>query len=447
MSGSLLLIAAVWLLLLAPLVLRKQSPVRRTSKAINETRVLHEGGTAWTSRRKRLRPAEGHYLEDDDEDLELVEAEPDFVFEDDEPTERDGSARKVTQPAENSSPSAPAEEESDNTPTGEEDEVEDKGQNHNEPILTGEIIEGEVCSSKVLDAAEPAGQPDNSEPLTGSEDEPNEGESSHRSIETEDVDEPQGIAIAASTLEEDSEEDEESDDQRRLRPLRAVSDAYLRGSDVLATEAPSEDLVGTHQASKELELREEEAEPSEADMDYVARRRGRGVYDPVASKALAERRLRRRKQTLSVLIAVCVVSIAAGVFFGNAAWLAVVASLGLTLFYLYNLRRQAMEESELRRRRLARMRRARVGVRNTEDAELGVPDRLRRPGATIVETDDPGAEFEHLNYISGADFFGDDYRGDDYRGDESHYGARDGEAYDDYVERGGYADRAHIRAV
>ena len=39
MFGSLLLIAAVWLVLLAPLLLRNQKPVRRTAQALGETRV------------------------------------------------------------------------------------------------------------------------------------------------------------------------------------------------------------------------------------------------------------------------------------------------------------------------------------------------------------------------------------------------------------------------
>ena len=62
MSGSLLLILAVWLLLMAPLLLRKQSPVRRTSRGMSETRILHEGGAKRSRRPSRLLPAEGHYM-------------------------------------------------------------------------------------------------------------------------------------------------------------------------------------------------------------------------------------------------------------------------------------------------------------------------------------------------------------------------------------------------
>ena len=82
-SGSLLLIAAVWLVLLAPLLLRNQKPVRRTAQALSETRVLHRGGSTLKAKRK-LKPAEGLYMSSDDEDLELVDAEPEYVLLEDE---------------------------------------------------------------------------------------------------------------------------------------------------------------------------------------------------------------------------------------------------------------------------------------------------------------------------------------------------------------------------
>ena len=49
------------------------------------------------------------------------------------------------------------------------------------------------------------------------------------------------------------------------------------------------------------------------------------------------------------------------------------------------------------------MSRARFGVENTEDHELDVvPSRLRRPGAAVLEIDDEGPVFEHLEYASFA---------------------------------------------
>ena len=92
MSGSLLLILAVWLLLMAPLLLRKQSPVRRTSRGMSETRILHEGGAKRSRRPSRLPPAEGHYMssdEDVDADIDFVEAEPEYVLFDEDGDARD----------------------------------------------------------------------------------------------------------------------------------------------------------------------------------------------------------------------------------------------------------------------------------------------------------------------------------------------------------------------
>ena len=56
MSSSLLivLIVVLWLAVLAPLLLRNQGPVRRTSKALKETRVLYRGGSGSVASSGRL---------------------------------------------------------------------------------------------------------------------------------------------------------------------------------------------------------------------------------------------------------------------------------------------------------------------------------------------------------------------------------------------------------
>ena len=199
-----------------------------------------------------------------------------------------------------------------------------------------------------------------------------------------------------------------------------ISTAYFRGSDLDPQVKVEEDEVGVEKGEKEAaahatavaeQIREEQEQGSveldEEDMRYLASRKGRGVYDPVASQQAAMRRLRRRKQVLLALLVLCVLTGIAGVIWGGLSWIATVAAVGFTVFYLYSLRRSAIEEAKTRRRRIARMRRARLGVRNTEDGELGVPDRLRRPGAVIVEADDSDPDFEHLDYLDAADYFGD----------------------------------------
>ena len=75
----------------------------------------------------------------------------------------------------------------------------------------------------------------------------------------------------------------------------------------------------------------------------------------------------------------------------------------VTLLYLGYLRRQTRIEERVRRRRVQRAARSRLGVENTEDRDLDlVPSRLRRPGAVVLEIDDEDPVFEHLDYAPSA---------------------------------------------
>ena len=60
---------------------------------------------------------------------------------------------------------------------------------------------------------------------------------------------------------------------------------------------------------------------------------------------------------------------------------------------------QTRIEEKVRRRRMQRMARARLGVENAADREFDVvPSRLRRPGAVVLEIDDEDPIFEHLEH-------------------------------------------------
>ena len=97
-------------------------------------------------------------------------------------------------------------------------------------------------------------------------------------------------------------------------------------------------------------------------------------------------------------------------FAGGWTWWIPLVGVGLMTLYLVNLRRTVRAEQELRARRIRRMKMARLGVRNREDDELGIPQRLRRPGAVVVELDDEDPDFADLAYT--------DYRFDDDDYDE-----------------------------
>lgn len=446
MSGSLLLIAAVWLVLLAPLLLRNQKPVRRTAQALSETRVLHRGGSTLRAKRK-LKPAEGLYMSSDDEELELVDAEPEYVLLEDEDSAVGATSDKprglralmTTKGSERSEDSKRSEDR--------EDSVDAE-------VVDGEVVDAEVEEADPVDAEaktaesteQAAATADNAEVTdegsekvvaaasTGSavrytaQDEMDTGEFSpvKKAELSADAAEAGAESADSSDASDSTESAEPAEEQSaRQAAYAAVPTEYVRGGDVKA----SPDLVDHVDAApegKNLDILEESDELSEADLKYLAARRGRGVYDPVASARLARERQNRRKKVLLVLLALCVLTFGASLALGSGVWLTFVAMVAFTAFYLVMLRRQAIEERELRHRRLVRMRRARLGVRNTEDDELGVPDRLIRPGAVILETDEDDPAFSNLEYADGSDFFdlpggGPDTNGPSASGSDEEY--------------------------
>ncbi|AIT60567.1 divisome protein SepX/GlpR [Corynebacterium doosanense] len=73
-----ILIIVVWLIVLAPLLLRGQRPIHKSGEAFDETRVLYEGGSGTLGRRRqpRLRAEDVRsHGRDEEDDYELVEAE------------------------------------------------------------------------------------------------------------------------------------------------------------------------------------------------------------------------------------------------------------------------------------------------------------------------------------------------------------------------------------
>lgn len=418
MFGSLLLIAAVWLVLLAPLLLRNQKPVRRTAQALGETRVLHRGGSALKAKRK-LKPAEGLYMASDDDELELVEAEPEYVLlEDEDSAAKAGKSRGLRAFMANKG-SSTADDAAD---VADADDVAD----------AAEVVDGEV-----VDAADTA---DSAEDVDGDAEENSEGEGKVVAAEANatkskavryttqdemdtgefepirDVADTAEVAEAAESADTaeaadaaDSEyaaadTDSDTDKDARQRAYASVPAEYVRGGDVKASPDLVDD-VDDAPRDKSIDILMDSDELSEDDLKYLAARRGRGVYDPVASAALARQRQNRRKKVLFVLLALSALTFGMSMYLGGTVWLSFVAMIAFTAFYLVMLRRQAIEERELRHRRLVRMRRARLGVRNTEDNELGVPDRLVRPGAVILEADEVDPAFSNLEYADGSDFF------------------------------------------
>ncbi|MEL4155541.1 gephyrin-like molybdotransferase receptor GlpR [Corynebacterium bovis] len=498
MFGSLILIALVCLLFLSILLFRSQSPVRRTSQALKETRVLHEGGTEPPQRRRRLRPAPaaapvdgvgGDAVTADggdgarsagsagrvstgrpwgpgrgiDDDIEFVEAEPVQVVIDDtrrpghvpgiidgevvpyrsqdeedtgefEPVRPDtpvatGRAVRVTDAmpvvgsdedidadaaaADAGRDSADTDADSDATDTADAAGTGRDAARRGGPVGTGTAVPlsrfpaddlpgADRDADPIADLEDGAGDGVGAAAGAGVDPETTGGAATLPAAYVRGAD----VVVDLEDLE-DLDGPEYSDDLGNTDGTRELADSEdLAGSDAAGLDDADRDAAEVDDADRDAadhadarpvpDILDDSDELSEDDIAYVAAHRGRGFYDPVASQAVAQRRLRRRKQTLMFLVALCLIALASGVVMQGLAWLGLAVAVVVTVLYLFFLRRQAIEEQDLRRRRLARMRRARLGVRNTADDELGVPDRLLRPGAVVLEVDDADPAFDHL---------------------------------------------------
>ncbi len=122
-------------------------------------------------------------------------------------------------------------------------------------------------------------------------------------------------------------------------------------------------------------------------------------FDNETAAAVTARKYTFRKRVLMVMAVVLVSSATAAFEVTPAAWWVCSIATTITVLYLAYLRRQTRIEEKLRRRRMHRMARARLGVENAADREYDVvPSRLRRPGAVVLEIDDEDPIFEHLDY-------------------------------------------------
>ena len=148
---------------------------------------------------------------------------------------------------------------------------------------------------------------------------------------------------------------------------------------------------------------ESEEEPPTTATPPASRRR---LYESKTAAKVSARKYRFRRRVLSLMALVIVVTTVAAVTVWPAGWWACGTAGAVTMLYLAYLRRQTRIEERLRRRRMQRMARSRLGVENVEntDDDRGydvVPSRLRRPGGVVLEIDDEDPAFEHLDYAQG----------------------------------------------
>lgn len=367
MSSSLLIIllVVVWLFVLAPMLIRSRNPIRRTGDALAQTRTLYSGGSG------RLVPSRGRaavdpaQVETDESlfglptgagatDAELLDtATWEHLLEQTvrrEAAGRRGDAvRRVME---------------ERRGTG-------SGADH-----TAEETTTEIPVIVVADEAEATAAVASVSERTASA----VAAGVAAGVTSSSEDEGQAPVIVDGELVERPAGDRDS--------ARADHAEDAAGID--------EEAVLVHRGRRRPA--EPELELTVADLDFAERRRGRGAYDPMADRRAAEQRAHARQRTALILVALTIVSVGVALVSVPAVWWFAGGAALLLVAYLTYLRRQVRLEDSLRRRRVERMRRARLGVESREDDELSVvPPRLRRPGAVVLEVDDEDPAFDMLD--------------------------------------------------
>lgn len=220
-------------------------------------------------------------------------------------------------------------------------------------------------------------------------------------LDVDIVEEDSGaLPVGASAADEGRQSEEETETK-----LKAEVDLEPEvGAEPAAEddEAADEDHDGTSDEYETVEdtsgLESEEEPPTARSAPITPRRR---LYESKTAAAVSARKYRFRKRVLSVMALVLAATIGAAVTVWPDGWWACGTGGLITILYLGYLRRQTRIEEQVRRRRMQRMARSRLGVQNTADRDYEVPSRLRRPGAVVLEIDDEDPIFEHLDHVPG----------------------------------------------
>jgi hypothetical protein len=343
-------LVVLWLFVLVPMLVSKRDAVRRTSDVALATRVLN--GDAGSRLLKRGGPAAGH------------RSDPDWKPEE-EPAEGEFSAAEQDQ---RRNPDAGTDVDTEDLQRSRRAVVKVATTGSAAPAepdyLDVDVIEdsGALPAGASAGAAEPA-------PVAGNGDRAADGTAAGADTSAD-----------ASDDEDDRYDDDRYDDDRY---------DYVEDSSGLEPEADAQD--------------EEDAAPRGSVAPGSRRRR----FDSRNAAAVSARKYVFRKRVLMAMAVVLVGSATAAFELTPGAWWVCGSATAVTLLYLAYLRRQTRIEEKVRRRRMQRMARSRLGVENAHDREYDVvPSRLRRPGAVVLEIDDEDPIFEHLDYSVPARNYG-----------------------------------------
>lgn len=432
-----------------------------TGEAFEDTRVLFSGdsGNVAGRRRPRLRANDVHRSgSDEDHDYEVVsaaaenpdsEADVDDVLIEEEAEDRSsraqsrtiaGAARRArAQPFGVGGRAYRSAADEDEADARDEEATQAEG---SAETIEGEVIEESAAPADAVDTTDVTADADRTRTATASDD-------ADADVDADDADDV--------LLEEDERAGEEEGGAKRKRRRRNVAadstesftapatadiaeDAYdydetytspvdlmypgavdpapvidAEEADTAETDSEEADNDGALEESAEADAHDAygagdaalNTDLSEDEVAFAQRRLGRGGWDPVADKEKSATRYQRRQRTLIGLAIAVVLTVALGIVAGGWTWwLAAIVGV-LTGTYLVALRAQVRQEQALLRRRVKHLRRARLGVHNTDDEALKIPRNLRRPGAVVVEIDDESPDFEHLPLSYSDDEDGD----------------------------------------
>lgn len=446
MSATLVigLIVVMWLFVLAPLLLRSQRPMSRTNDSFEQTRVVFEGGRDAPPQRARLararRGVETNLLDDyvDDYDdiydaakvqaageRDVIDNADDVVLEDYEEglarpnfgfftglSSKLGWGSRRAEQVEASVDEADVEQkeaddlDTDFAPVDEplelekqadadaDAQVEADSDTDAEACEDGDVVEPEIFDERDLDLR------DDSEAMADT-----------IVIEAQDIYEMDDSFVGpADMLDRRAELDDFEADAQAAAAQETGADA-----------AAEYDAVDSDAYAADEVYDDELTHLDPEDLEFAARRRGRGGFDPERDAQIRQSHYQRRQRTVMGLVAFIAVATIAAVVAGGWMWVAPAVGVVVLFSYMSGLRRQVKVEDQLRARRIAHMKRARLGVRTVSDEQYGVPAHLRRRGGVVLQIDDDSPDFVDLEVVDYTFDSGEDITGGQYR-EQQHAG-------------------------
>ena len=446
MSATLVigLIVVMWLFVLAPLLLRSQRPMSRTNDSFEQTRVVFEGGRDAPPQRARLararRGVETNLLDDyvDDYDdiydaakvqaageRDVIDNADDVVLEDYEEglarpnfgfftglSSKLGWGSRRAEQVEASVDEADVEQ-------AEADDLDTDFAPVDEPLELEKQVDADADAQVGADSDADA-----------------------EACEDGDVVEPEIFDERDLDLRDDSEAMADTI-VIEAQDIYEMDDSFVGPADILDRRAELDDFEADAQAAAAQETgadaaAEYDAVDSDAyaadevyddelthldpeDLEFAARRRGRGGFDPERDAQIRQSHYQRRQRTVMGLVAFIAVATIAAVVAGGWMWVAPAVGVVVLFSYMSGLRRQVKVEDQLRARRIAHMKRARLGVRTVSDEQYGVPAHLRRRGGVVLQIDDDSPDFVDLEVVDYTFDSGEDITGGQYR-EQQHAG-------------------------